>query len=288
MLTVTAPKLLELATSPVPAEVVIAGKAFGRSPVALYPSVLGVHGNAVKNAKATPATPATPAAKPVALSLSPITTKTGAGAYEVISAKISPARLMARQGFAVRLSPDHQARIGALIAAKNFKEAERYLATLPKRQRTSFPFSFLRGTILAEQGRHKACHRAFHQLSRLAAKQKNPQRQAASAINESVCLSGMIPKKPSLKNLRQTLGALKKAEQSSKAAKNAQHLPAIAFYSSHLKYLHWQATGKKSFLDDAVRGYRYYLTMTAPQGSSDERLSSFKIEAKKVIAMAEQ
>lgn len=276
VLTVTAPKLLELATAPVSAKVAIAGKAFGLSPVALYPSAVGVHGKTTKNAK------------PIALSLVPTTTKPGAGAYEAIAAKISPARLMASQDFAVRLSPDHQARIGALIAAKKFTEAERYLATLPKRQRTSFPYSFLRGTILAEQGRHKACHRAFHQLSRLAAKQKNPKRQAASAINESVCLSGMIPKKPSLTNLRQTLGALKKAEQSSKAAKNAQHLPAIAFYSSHLKYLHWQATGKKSFLDDAVRGYRYYLTMTAPKGSSDERLSSFKIEAKKVIAMAEQ
>lgn len=270
---VTAQKLIQMTTSPVPAEVTIEGKNLGQSPLALY------HRDAV-----TPSS-----TKPVAVTLSPSNSKSGANAYETMTAKVKPTRLVAKQHWAISLSPDHLTRSQALISAGKLKEAERYLKTLPRRTRTSFEFRFVKATILAKQGHHQACHSAFQKLTQVAARQKSADRIAASALNESVCLSQSLAKKPSLKNLRRTLASLKKAEQSSKADKTAKHhLPSIAFYGSHLKYLYWRATGKKSFLADAVRGYRYYLTMTAPQNAGDERLASFKIEAKKVIAMAEQ
>lgn len=297
ILTVTVPSLVEVTTSPVPAKVTVAKQPMGIAPLAAYPP------------KAEGATP-----KLLPLEVVPFSPNVGSGsdshagggaanAYLGISTKILPKTLRSSGDYALILKPDHLTRVDALVAAGKNTEAARYIATLPRSLRQSFPMAFVAASIKAKQKDYKGCHRDFQQLSRKAKSKQPLADHVASVLNESICLSHMMMSSSSLKRLKPTLASIKavqaraKAHSTKKARKTKEQssveLATLEFYGSHLKYLHWHATQDSRYLDQAVRGYRYYLSMVkdAPKRPTEGipvNAAQYQLQAKKVIAMVDR
>lgn len=292
VVTVTAPKLLEITTTPVPAQITVAKQPLGLAPLAAYPP-----------------RPAAQETKLLPFELAPVRAS-AASAYKDITTKILAKTLRSSQDYPLILRPDHLHRIKALLASDKPTEATRYIATLPRSIRRSFPMAFVAATIKAKQQDYKGCHRAFQQLSRKAKSSQPLAQHVASVLNESICLSHMMMTSSSLKRLKPTLASIKavrarvkKALAASKAAGNKSaatsitrstvELATLEFYGSHLKYLHWHATQDSRYLDQAVRGYRYYLSLVkdAPKRPAEGisvNAAQYQLQAKKVIAMVDR
>lgn len=267
--TVSAPPLLEWLTTPVSAKVTLGGKELGTSPV-------------------TYSAMASRQTAPVDLKIEP-REGTPSGAFTRVQATIKPNRLKRLSSTPIVLTPDHGRRIEALMAKERYKEAERMIAALPKSQRNRVAIIHLRGTIAMALQDYRACHALYKSLG--ARKRASAEVKIGAALNESICLSHLMTGTQRVKKttLRHALASLKRAGKLAKA--NAQHrskLATVTFYGSHLKYLHWHATKDKSYLDAAVRGYRYYLAMPPAQRAADTQRTSYKVLAKKVIAMVEK
>lgn len=269
--TVSAPPLLEWLTTPVSAQVTLGGKELGTSPVT-YSEIAS---QKIESAS-------------IDLKIEP-REGSPSGAFTRVHTTIKPSSLKRLSSTPIVLTPDHGRRIEALMAKERYKEAERMIAALPKSQRNNVAIQHLRGTIAMAQQDYRACHAIYKSLG--ARKRVSAETRIGAALNESICLSHLMTGSKRVKKttLRHALASLKRAGKLAKA--NAQHrakLATVTFYGSHLKYLHWHATKDKSYLDAAVRGYRYYLAMPPAQRAADNQRPSYKVLAKKVIAMVEK